>query len=220
MIKGLLFDMDGVLIDGMPYHWRSWQLAMRAMGVEIERLEIYKREGEQGAVTAKDLLTMGGVTPTPDRIQRVLSHKEELFSRLYRPGKTIPHAKALLKFTTALPDAPRHVLVTGTSHGEWKKVFPTDWKPLFKEVVTGDQVKKGKPHPEPYLTGLKRAGLKPHEALVIENAPYGIRSAKAAGLRVLAVQTSLPEEHLEEADEIYTDLKALRIGLQRHLNHG
>ncbi len=220
MLRGLFFDMDGVLIDGMPYHWRAWQGAMRSVGVRAERMEIYRREGEQGRVTARDLLTMGGKEPTEDLVEQVLRHKEKLFSRIYRPGKTIPHAKALVRFTANHPANLQHVLVTGTSYPEWKKVFPDYWRPVFDPIITGDRVKRGKPHPEPYLTALKASGLKKKEAVVIENAPYGIRSAKAAGLHVMAVCTSLGPDYLKEADEVFGDLKALREALAERLSGG
>lgn len=216
-LKGLLFDMDGVLIDGMPYHWMAWRDAMKSLGVDIDRMEIYRREGEQGRVTARDLLAQGGLTPTEAQIDRVLAEKEKRFARIYRPGKTIPHAKALVKFTHGHPAGLVHAIVTGTSMGEWQKVFPDYWRDVFTHVVTGDQVRQGKPHPEPYLTALVRTKLSPQEVVVVENAPYGIRSAKAAGLRVMAVCTSLGPEHLHEADAVFENLKALQAALAKEL---
>jgi beta-phosphoglucomutase len=80
-------------------------------------------------------------------------------------------------------------------------------------IVTGNDVKHGKPHPEPYLTSLKNLKMKPSDAVVIENAPFGIRSAKEAGLRCLALETSLPREYLREADAVYSSIKDLQAAV-------
>jgi len=72
--------------------------------------------------------------------------------------------------------------------------------------VSGDSVKRGKPYPDPYIKAAKILGLRPNDCLVIENAPYGIRSAKAAGMFCVAVTTSLPKEYLKKADVIVDSL--------------
>ena len=76
-------------------------------------------------------------------------------------------------------------------------------------IVAGNEVKQGKPHPEPYLKSLQKLKIKASEAVVIENAPFGIRSAKQAGLKCLALETSLPKQYLREADMIFSSIKEL-----------
>ena len=80
-------------------------------------------------------------------------------------------------------------------------------------MVTAFDVKKGKPDPEPYLMALKKGNLNPNQAIVVENAPMGVRSAKAAGIFTIAVNTGiLKDEELwkEGADLVYPSMKALR----------
>jgi len=74
-------------------------------------------------------------------------------------------------------------------------------------VVTGDSVKKGKPHPEPYLKAASVLGLRPKQCLVVENAPFGIASAKKAGMFCIAITTSLPRDYLKQADIIVDRLE-------------
>ena len=74
-------------------------------------------------------------------------------------------------------------------------------------MVCGDHVKKGKPHPEPYLRAAKILDLRPQECTVIENAPYGIESAKRAGMFCIALTTSLPQAYLKKADMIVDRLE-------------
>ena len=101
-------------------------------------------------------------------------------------------------------------LVTGTARHEVMRILPKGLFSMFSVVVTGDEVKRGKPHPEPYNKAIKELGIKPKEAIVIENAPFGIYSAKRAGLKCLALETSLPKSYLKDADFIFKGFKELR----------
>jgi beta-phosphoglucomutase len=71
-------------------------------------------------------------------------------------------------------------------------------------------VQNGKPHPEPYLKALQKLSLKPSQAIVFENAPFGIRSAQSAGLVCLALETSLPRAFLKKADEVFCSFKDMQ----------
>ena len=98
-------------------------------------------------------------------------------------------------------------LVTGTPMVELDKILPCDIRRLFDAVISGDSVKQGKPHPEPYLKAAAVLGLRPRQCLVVENAPLGIESAKKAGMSCVAVTTSLPKEYLKKADIIVNRLE-------------
>ena len=100
-------------------------------------------------------------------------------------------------------------LVTGTPRKEVKRILPKDLYKLFNVIVPSDEVTHGKPHPEPYNRALKALRLKPKEAIVIENAPNGIKSAKAAKMRVFAVETSLPKQYLKGADKVFSSLSQI-----------
>jgi beta-phosphoglucomutase-like phosphatase (HAD superfamily) len=100
--------------------------------------------------------------------------------------------------------------VTGTSRHELDEMLPDEIKNLFSVIVTGSDVRFGKPHPEPYQQSLKRLNIEPEKAIVIENAPLGIRSAKRAGLKCFALETSLSREYLKEADYIFRSFKELQ----------
>ena len=91
-----------------------------------------------------------------------------------------------------------------------KRILPKYLRDLFSVIVTGDDVKRGKPHPEPYLKALKKLKLKAKDVVVIENAPFGIDSARRARLMCLALSTSLPKTYLKDADFIFPSFKALR----------
>ena len=77
-------------------------------------------------------------------------------------------------------------------------------------TVCGCDVQNGKPHPQPYLMALSQLNLRASDALVIENAPFGIASAKAAGLKCVALETSLPKSYLKQADAVFSSYKDLK----------
>ena len=91
-----------------------------------------------------------------------------------------------------------------------ESLVPTGIVGLFDAIVTGDEVTNGKPDPEPYRTVAGRLGLSPSECLVIENAPLGIQSARAAGMRCLALETTLPAGRLPQADRVFSSAGDLR----------
>jgi len=100
-------------------------------------------------------------------------------------------------------------LVTGTPSQELKRILPRRVLRIFDGIISGDHVKKGKPHPEPYLKAAKTLGVYPKACLVVENAPYGIESAKRAGMFCIAITTSLPKEYLAKADLVVDKLEEI-----------
>ena len=106
-------------------------------------------------------------------------------------------------------------LVSGSPSDEINKILPAKLRKLFTSIVAGNQVKNGKPHPEPYLKAAKLLKVLPGACLVIENAPFGITSAKQAGMPCIAVSTSLPKEYLTAADLVVESLNQI-IGLIPH----
>ncbi len=203
-LKAILFDLDGVLVDTMKYHDAAWREAIAAYGLEVSSEEIYLREGEKGANTANDLLSKAGQKPHPDTIQDLIKHKEKIFKG-YPKAQFFPGASEIVK--SLYHQNYLLALVTGSFLAEVKAMMTEDFLSFFKVIVTGDSVLHGKPHPEPYLTALKGLKIEPFEALVIENAPYGIRSAKAAGVTCIAVETSLSKKYLSEADLVLESLE-------------
>lgn len=212
--KAFIFDMDGVLLNSMEGHYLAWQRAAQARGFSIDRLDVYLREGEKGAVSGRDFLAMNNLDASPEAVARILADKEHEYAS-QPPGHLYPFVKEILKLIAA-NDSPL-ALVTGTSRDELDKTLPPDIAAYFPVKVTGNIVTHGKPHPEPYLMALDKLGIVAEDAVVIENAPYGIRSAKAAGIFTLALCTSLPEEHIAQADIIFHTHKELYTYLQSAL---
>lgn len=190
------FDLDGVLVDTMPLHAAAWRQAARAAGLPLRAGDIYRWEGEPGTVTARRLARR-----RPALAAALLADKERRLAGLARRVRVLPAWARVLQHLHAsrVPLA----LVTGTSRREVLRIMPVGTRRRFRVIVTGDRVRHGKPHPEPYRMACRRLRVSPARAVVVENAPYGIRSAKRAGAGwVIAVASSLPAQFLREADEI------------------
>jgi beta-phosphoglucomutase len=107
-------------------------------------------------------------------------------------------------------------LVTGSAGSVVdESLSPTGLAELFAAIVTGDEVSQGKPNPEPYQIAANRLGVSPFDCLAVENAPLGIRSAKAAGMGCVAIETTLPAARLlaADADRVFPDAADLRTWL-------
>ena len=195
--KAVCFDLDGVLIDSMPLHALAWQRAGKPFGLSVSKRFIYAHEGESGSVTAR--LLFGNENTRKAQHQALLSAKENYFRRLASRIQT--HA-ALVKCLNGLNSCGVPLaLVTGTSWNEVRQVVSKRILGQFRVAITGDRVRRGKPYPDPYQTAFRALAIKPREAIVIENAPYGIESArKAKAGFVVAFASSLPKRFLHQAD--------------------
>lgn len=209
-LKAALIDMDGVLYDSMPFHARSWHQLFTELGVTTSNPdEYYLYEGMKGADTIGMILKRElNRETTEEERNEIYAHKAELFKSC---GEA-PMLKGAAEMLNALKDMGlTTVLVTGSAQKSLLENLERDYPGFFsrERMVTALDVKNGKPHPEPYLKGLEKAGVDKSEVIVIENAPLGVRAGKAAGLFTIAVTTGpIPRENFEKegADLIFPDM--------------
>ena len=205
-LNSVIFDMDGVIVDGMPYHIESWKKALSTVGITVTDMEIYLMEGMTGEETIKELTNKKKKSLSDESIRSVLKLKRKIFNDIFTV-KLMKGSKELLLELHRLNY--RLALVTGTRLEVVKKVLQMGLDDVFKIVITGEMVSNGKPNPEPYLKAVNELGVNKEDCLVVENAPAGITSAKNAGLTCFAVQTSLPGEYLKGADKIFQSIDEL-----------
>ena len=199
--------MDGVITNTMPDHFKAWKAVLEPYGVQVTHYDVYSREGQRGINSIKEFFCEKKKVCTPQIIQELLHQKEQLFKKIVK-RRFIPVARRFIKWLHQ--NHFKLALVTGTSRHELPRTLPDYIYKLFDVVVTGSDVTNGKPDPEPFLLALNKLKIKAQDAVVIENAPFGIRAAKAAGIKCLAIATSLREKFLKEADYIFSDMKTLR----------
>lgn len=200
-LKAVLFDMDGVLYDSMKWHAKSWKETMDEFDIPSTPEEFYLYEGMVGGKTINHLMNRKkGRDATKQETDSIYKRKTELFTK-YNDGALIPFAYDFVKKVNE--DGLTPVLVTGSGQPTLINKLEHNFPGLFAKdkMVTAFDVKHGKPHPEPYLMGLKKGGaLTPNQAIVIENAPRGVEAAVAAGIFTIAVNTGpMPDEVLVDA---------------------
>lgn len=201
-IRAVIFDMDGVITHTMPYHYRIWKKIFHREGLPVSRYEVYSREGQKGLDSVLELFAKYGRTISRKQAQALLAEKETLFKETART-RFVPGSRSFVKKCRA--QGFSLALVTGTSRDELCQILPKKIADLFHVIVTGSDVRRGKPHPEPYQKALKLLKADARESVVIENAPFGITSALQAGIFCVALRTSLPASYLKEADKIADD---------------
>lgn len=212
MPKAVFFDQDGILYNSMPYHAESWAYAMTKHGLPYTPEECYRNEGRTSTgVIQEYYLRIFGKEASPEIIQAIYADKTEHFNEMTGgfPG-TIPGVSDVLHFL--YDHGVQCWVVTGSGQHNLIDALNETFDHVFTGIISSFDVLHGKPDPEPYLKAWSRSGFKKEECMVVENAPLGVRAAKAAELFTCAVNTGpLPDSDLaaEGADRIFPDMYAL-----------
>ena len=202
--RGVIFDLDGVLIDSEPLHLQAFQEVLAAHGRRLTEQEYYAR-----FIVYSDREVLEQLLPAGEALETTLVAKERRYLELLEAGVPIfPDGMALLSRT----DGWRVGLATGSLRREVERVLRSlRLRERFGVVVTRDDCRKGKPDPEPFLLAAEALDLLPRRCIVIEDTPGGVRAAKAAGMACVAVTHSCPRERLGEADLVVDDLATVHL---------
>jgi beta-phosphoglucomutase len=210
----LVFDMDGVVVDSMPTHLVTWQQTLAPLGIEPSADDLYPLEGMPTEQTAQRLTEqLAGQACSETEAQELAATKRGLFRALFNPT-FVPGIVPLLYDLHGR--GYRIGLVTGSARSVVDETLkPAGILDLFDTIISGDEVSHGKPDPEPFGRAAKNLGLRPSMCLVVENAPLGIQSARAAGMPCVALETTLPSAVLSDAgaDHVFSDGHVLRSWL-------
>lgn len=210
----VIFDMDGVVLDSMPMHLVTWQQALAPLGIKPTADDLFPLEGIPTEQTAQRLTEkLAGQACTEAQARNLAATKRALFRDLFNPT-FVPGMVPLLHDLQGR--GYQLGLVTGSARSVVDETLqPAGLLDLFDAVVSGDQVSRGKPDPEPYRRAAENLGLRPSQCLAVENAPLGIQSARMAGMSCVALATTLPPKALSNAgaDHVFPDGRALRAWL-------
>lgn len=195
--KAVIFDLDGVLVDTEPIHKKAELQACREYGFEPppDLWRSFKGIRERDIFTA--VAKQAGAWPVD--VDDLIRRKTEIYLRLIANElPTVPGSADFVR--TAKERIGRVCLATSTTRTIAEATLRAlGVREQFDELVTGEQVEKGKPDPEIYRLACSRFGLQPPECLVVEDSDNGIRSAAAAGCRVAGITTSFPRAVVQEA---------------------
>lgn len=204
MLKAIIFDVDGVLVDSMRFQADAWAEAFKEVGITISREDIYELEGSNDKRLIKSIFENAGKEPEAEHFEKLPEMKRKVLEfDSIKPFEGIPECLAELKRHFRL------AMVSGSNRETVGKIVDKFFSGYFEVVVNGSDLERGKPDPDPYLKALEKLNLTKNECVVIENAPLGITAAKRAGLYCVAVASMLETEKVEHADLVLEDHDAL-----------
>jgi beta-phosphoglucomutase len=189
--RAVIWDLDGTLIDSSAYHWEAWQEVMTAENLALTYEEYVADFGKRNDEILRGRL---GPSLTDGDIARITGAKEERYRELVRSMglKLLPGAGYWLNQLKA--DRWLQALATSSPRGNISAVFAaTEMEKYFDVVVSSEEVKHGKPHPDVFLAAAERLNIAPGRCIVIEDAPAGIEAAHRAGMKAIGVRTTHPE---------------------------
>jgi beta-phosphoglucomutase-like phosphatase (HAD superfamily) len=211
--KAVLFDMDGVLYDSMPNHAVAWQRSMATFGIHMTEADAYATEGARGVDTIRMMVKRQQGRDIDEAEAQLMYDEKTRQFHLMPETKVMPGIPELME---KINDGGLQIgVVTGSGQRPLIDRLLSDFGQYLdvSHITTAYDVKQGKPNPDPYLMGLEKAGhLQPWEAIVIENAPLGVRAGVAARIFTIAVNTGpLPDECLlqEGANMIFGQMTDL-----------
>lgn len=206
MIKAVLFDMDGVIVDTLHFHYLAWDKMFGERGGRVSKHTVLLHEGRNSFEILPILMEESGVF-IPENEREVFIDKKRKYYRsivnlTYYPNvfETIEELRRR-GFKTAL--------VTASAKENMEKSINGKRQKLFDVIITAEDVSKAKPNPDPYFKAQELLGVSCEQCVVIENAPLGIESAKNAGMKCIAVETTLGKDYLQQADFIVNSIEEI-----------
>lgn len=203
--KGVIFDLDGVLVNTVPAHFKAWKRMFSMYGKGFT-FQDYKRKVDgisrlDGARAVLKDLSSGELKKAADKKQGYyLGYIKEKGVKVYKSSFKLIKGLRLKGIKIAVISASKNCVLVLKKGGLYDKV---------DVIVDGYDIRKGKPDPEVFLTALKRMGLKKDECVVFEDAILGVESAKRAGIFTVGIDRHRDPERLRKADVIVRDLREI-----------
>ena len=206
-MRGVIFDLDGVLVNSMPDHYKAWKMAFKEItDIEVDERMIYLLEGMRGNDLVKKIFEQKNYDDY-SIAQKVNERKNKIFKEILTP-RTFDDVKELiehLKCTKAV--------VSGSARKDVEVLIDrTFGKNNFDVIITADDIDRGKPDPIAFITALNRMKIDAVEAIVVENAPLGVEAAIKAGLQYIIVLNNTPLQmkdfkFITDYDRIFEETK-------------
>jgi len=194
-IRAVLFDYDGVIADTMIDNYLAWKSTYYSYGINISKADYYPLEGRSTIEIASIISSKYNLKIS----NREISDKKNQYYEQNSSMKIYEGVEKIIDWL--IKRNIRIALVTGSDKRRLRTSIPLLLK-KFDIVVAGGDVKKGKPHPDPYLLAMERLSLRGDQCIIVENAPLGIESAIATNSYCIAISTTANEIELKKADEI------------------
>ena len=192
--KAYIFDMDGTLTDNMHFHHEAWMkfIALKKLEIDAVTFERDYHKGTLIEVMARFFPTL----KTEEELRQVGNEKEALYRNTY--GHLLKPLPGLPLFLAQLKEKniPAGLATMGDQNNLDMTLKQLNIETYFHSTTGGDQVEKGKPHPEIFLRAAEKIGVDPQDCLAFEDTQSGIKAAQAAGMQVVGVATQFTLEKL------------------------
>jgi beta-phosphoglucomutase-like phosphatase (HAD superfamily) len=212
-VRAAIFDFDGVIANSEPLHFSALRDALLADGIRITEEEYYRlylAYDDRGAIR---LALEHHTSPRdPDRVEVIARRKAQIFEERL---PTIPFFPGVPELVRGLAEEMPLAIASGARRAEIEEILTAGaLRDAFRAIVGADDVSRGKPDPEPYLTAAARLlpvapRLRPEECVAFEDSVPGIAAARAAGMKVVAVTNSYPADKLTLAHRVVGSLAGL-----------
>jgi len=203
VIRGFLFDLDGVLVDTAQYHFLAWQRMAAELGIHFGEAENEQLKGVSRAESLNRILAWGGKSLSDAEKQHWMTLKNDWYLELVRGMPADDYLPGAHEFLRASRAAGIKVALGSASKNAPLILERLGWIPLFDALVDGNVVTASKPDPEVFLEGARRLGLKPEECVVFEDSEAGVEAARRGGMKVVGIGHGL------DADLIVSGLDQL-----------
>ena len=206
--SAVIFDMDGVLLDSEPLHYEAVRQILAEQGVDFPLEDYFRYLGTTLTSTWDDLCERYPIT-MPFEAFEARYNADVLIQ--YQAGA--PLIRGARELVESLSEAGVPIAVASSSHREWVEAALTGagLREFFEQTTAGDEVSKGKPSPEIYLKAAEKLGFDPAECIAVEDAPAGVESAAAAGMRVVLVRSELTKDLNLTSDWQVDDLTQFKL---------
>lgn len=208
MIKGYIFDLDGVIVDTAKYHYEAWNRLANKIGFSITEEQNENLKGVSRMESLQYILTLGEHSIADNELAKLAELKNtwyvELISNLQQ-SEILPGAKELL---LELKASDCKVALGSASKNSVRILTGLDIIHLFDEIIDGNKTTRSKPHPQVFLMGAEALGLQPKECVVFEDSINGVEAANTGGFMSVGVGDA---ETLKNADIVVPDLAGLTM---------
>jgi len=205
--RAAAIDLDGILLDGMPYHIAAWKKVFEPYRIKLDTHLLYYWEGIKGREVVDRICTIFDLEITSAERDRIAVEKTRIYRSIFKPTPI----NGALEFLQALARRNcRMAIVTGTLRSSAVETLAKLGMPGSVDfIVSADLDIPGKPDPAPFQAAAARLNVSKDCCLAVDNAPAGIESAQQAGLPCVAVATYLPRKDLKAADLVLGSVKEL-----------
>jgi beta-phosphoglucomutase len=196
VIRGFLFDLDGVLVDTAQYHFLAWQRMAAELGIHFGEAENEQLKGVSRAESLNRILAWGGKSLSDAEKQHWMTLKNDWYLELVRGMPADDYLPGAHEFLRTSRAAGIKVALGSASKNAPLILERLGWIPLFDAMVDGNVVTASKPDPEVFLEGARRLGLKPEECVVFEDSEAGVEAARRGGMKVVGIGHGLDADLL------------------------